>query len=132
MCHNSNESKSNCLSEIETSLADSNLSTAAHDLYKKYLPVAQETYDQFFQVEKIRTDFSPFLEFIKGVTPYVSGKTYNKITMDPDYSLDDYDTQWTIRHEFGHVLGFPDCYLEFFDPDKKEMTYYTIEPDNLC
>ncbi len=78
-----------------------------------------------------KNEVSPFLEFVKGVTPHVSGETHNKITMDPDYSLDDYDTQWTIRHEFGHVLGFPDCYLEFYDSEKMEMTYYTIEPDNL-
>ncbi|MBC7420283.1 MAG: hypothetical protein H7328_06095 [Bdellovibrio sp.] len=74
---------------------------------------------------------SPFLVFEKGITPHVSGATWNSITMDPDYSLEDYDTQWTIRHEFGHVLGFPDCYLEFYDQDKAEMIYYTIEPDNL-
>lgn len=78
-----------------------------------------------------KNDFSPFIEFEKGVTPHVSGPTWNIITMDPDYSLDDYTTQWTIRHEFGHVLGFPDCYLEFFDTDRNEMAYYTIEPDNL-
>lgn len=74
---------------------------------------------------------SPYLEFVKGVTPHVSGANWEKITMDPDYSLDDYNTQWTIRHEFGHVLGFPDCYLEFYNKEEKTMTYYTIEPDNL-
>ena len=78
-----------------------------------------------------QNNFSPFIEFEKGVTPHVSGDTWNKITMDPDYSLDDYDTQWTIRHEFGHVLGFPDCYLEFYNRETAEMVYYTIEPDNL-
>lgn len=74
---------------------------------------------------------TPFIDFQKGVTPNVSGSTWNKITMDPDYSLDDFSTQWTIRHEFGHVLGFPDCYLEFYEPATEEMIYYTIEPDNL-
>lgn len=78
-----------------------------------------------------QNNFSPFIEFEKGVTPHVSGNTWNKITMDPDYSLDDYDTQWTIRHEFGHVLGFPDCYLEFYNRETEEMVYYTIEPENL-
>lgn len=78
-----------------------------------------------------QNSFSPFIEFVKGVTPHVSGQTWNKITMDPDYSLEDYDTQWTIRHEFGHVLGFPDCYLEFYNKEVQEMVYYTIEPDNL-
>lgn len=74
---------------------------------------------------------TPFIEFEAGVTPNVSGNTWNKITMDPNYSLDDFSTQWTIRHEFGHVLGFPDCYLEFYEPATEEMIYYTIEPDNL-
>lgn len=31
-----------------------------------------------------------------------------------------------LAHEFGHVLGFPDCYIEFFDEDKKELVYYEI------
>ncbi len=74
---------------------------------------------------------SPYLEFVKGVTPHVSGAQHEKITMDPDYSLDDYSTQWTIRHEFGHILGFPDCYLEFYEEETETMTYYTIETDNL-
>jgi hypothetical protein len=74
---------------------------------------------------------APFITFEKGVTPHASGATWNEITMDPDYSLDDYNTQWTIRHEFGHVLGFPDCYLEFYDKASGEMVYYTIEVDNL-
>ena len=78
-----------------------------------------------------QNDSAPYIQFESGVTPHVSGSTWNKITMDPNYSLDDFSTQWTIRHEFGHILGFPDCYLEFYDPKKKEMIYYTIEPDNL-
>lgn len=31
-----------------------------------------------------------------------------------------------LAHEFGHVLGFPDCYIEFFDNSKKELVYYEI------
>ena len=74
---------------------------------------------------------APYIQFEAGVTPNVSGSTWNKITMDPNYSIDDFSTQWTIRHEFGHILGFPDCYLEFYNSKTKEMIYYTIEPDNL-
>lgn len=74
---------------------------------------------------------TPYIDFQPGVTPNVSGTTWNKLTMDPNYSLDDFSTQWTIRHEFGHVLGFPDCYLEFYEPVTEEMIYYTIEPENL-
>ncbi len=29
-----------------------------------------------------------------------------------------------IGHEFGHVLGFPDCYSEIFDQKKNELVYF--------
>jgi hypothetical protein len=36
-----------------------------------------------------------------------------------------------FAHEFGHVLGFPDCYIEFFDRSKKELVYYEIAEKNM-
>lgn len=35
-----------------------------------------------------------------------------------------------LAHEFGHVLGFPDCYIEFFDDSKRELVYYEISQKN--
>lgn len=35
-------------------------------------------------------------------------------------------TKRILAHEFGHVLGFPDCYIEFFDDIKKQLVYYEI------
>lgn len=35
-----------------------------------------------------------------------------------------------IAHEFGHVLGFEDCYIEFYN-DQKEIIYYEIDKSNL-
>lgn len=35
-----------------------------------------------------------------------------------------------LAHEFGHVLGFPDCYIEFFDNAKRELVYYEIADKN--
>jgi hypothetical protein len=29
-----------------------------------------------------------------------------------------------IAHEFGHILGFPDCYSEIFDQKKNELVYF--------
>jgi len=52
--------------------------------------------------------------FEPGVTPHVNGIGGRIITMDANAPLDDYDVSWTIRHEYGHVLGFPDCYVEFY------------------
>jgi Zn-dependent peptidase ImmA (M78 family) len=36
-----------------------------------------------------------------------------------------------LAHELGHVLGFPDCYIEFFDSAKKELIYYEIAEKNM-
>ena len=36
-----------------------------------------------------------------------------------------------LAHELGHVLGFPDCYIEFFDHAKKELVYYEIAQKNM-
>ena len=33
----------------------------------------------------------------------------------------------TIAHEIGHVLGFPDCYHEFYDKRKKQVIYYSLD-----
>ena len=74
---------------------------------------------------------APSLESVSGVTPHVSGDYWEKITMDPDYSLDDYNTQWTIRHEYGHVLGFPDCYHEFYDEEQEAFVSYQLDVTNL-
>ncbi len=35
-----------------------------------------------------------------------------------------------LAHEFGHVLGFPDCYIEFFDEKNKDLIYYEISKEN--
>lgn len=34
----------------------------------------------------------------------------------------------TFAHELGHVLGFPDCYHEFYDKQQKEIIYYSLDP----
>jgi hypothetical protein len=35
-----------------------------------------------------------------------------------------------LAHEFGHVLGFPDCYIEYFDEKSKDLVYYEINEVN--
>jgi hypothetical protein len=43
----------------------------------------------------------------------------------------DFETMKKVMsHEFGHVLGFPDCYIEFYDNQRKDLIYYEMGADN--
>ncbi len=72
---------------------------------------------------------SPYIQFQKNVVPHVSGG--NKIVMDANTELEEYDVRWTIRHEFGHILRLPDCYHEFYDEKQKLMINYQIDTSDL-
>jgi hypothetical protein len=85
----------------------------------------------------LKLDFHPkaavHVEFQAGVTPHVNGLAGDTIVMDENAPLTEWDVQWTIRHEFGHVLGLPDCYVEFYDPNEKVMVSYQIDiTDLMC
>jgi hypothetical protein len=69
--------------------------------------------------------------FEPGATPHVNDLGGSIITMDSNPSLSDYNTRWTIRHEYGHVLGFPDCYVEFYDAAAGAMVSYQLDIENL-
>ena len=51
--------------------------------------------------------------------------------MDANQPLTEYDAQWTIRHEFGHVLGLPDCYVEFYIQERGVIMNYQLDIDNI-
>lgn len=88
-----------------------------------------------FELWNLKIDFSnkaqARIRFVPGVTPNVNGLGGNVITMDANQSIEEWEVKWTIRHEFGHVLGFPDCYVEFYDEQAEEMVNYQIDVDNL-
>ncbi len=73
----------------------------------------------------------PRIQFKEGVTANVNGIGGNLITMEAEYPIESNDQKWTIRHEYGHVLGFEDCYLEFYDTQEQAMIYYEIDVNNL-
>ena len=69
------------------------------------------------------------LEFEANTTPHVSDG--NTIVMDLNTNIDEYEVKWTIRHEFGHVLRLPDCYIEFYDPELDHAINYQIDINDL-
>lgn len=55
----------------------------------------------------------------------------NRLTMNSDtFHFSQKDAK-TFAHEMGHVLGFPDCYVEFYDAKKKVMVFYSLDPSNI-
>lgn len=72
-----------------------------------------------------------YVTFEAGATPHVDGLGASHITMDANRNIQEYTSKWTIRHEFGHVIGFPDCYIEYYDSERKVMINYQIDTTNL-
>ncbi|MEA9358024.1 hypothetical protein SHI21_17460 [Bacteriovorax sp. PP10] len=73
----------------------------------------------------------PRIEFKEGVTAHVNELGGNLITMEAEYPIETKDQKYTIRHEYGHVIGFQDCYLEFYDTSEKSMVYYEVDVNNI-
>lgn len=73
----------------------------------------------------------PRLKFEAGTVPHVDRLGGNNIVMDSNQSIEEYESQWIIRHEFGHVLGLPDCYHEFYDVNLKAFVNYQLDTTDL-
>ena len=70
------------------------------------------------------------LEYQTGVTPHAFK---GRIVMDKNEPITEWSSQWTIRHEFGHLLGFTDCYVEFYDDSKDAIVNYQLDvTDIMC
>jgi hypothetical protein len=68
-----------------------------------------------------------------GALPHVNGVGGDTIVMDANTVKWLEQTQVTMTHEFGHVIGFPDCYVEFWDVERESFVFYSLEPeDRMC
>lgn len=81
---------------------------------------------KFELVESYSSDVVMILPSLKG-TSYVPESNNRLIYLST--AQDIMTTKRILAHEFGHVLGFPDCYIEFFDYSKKELIYYEISKE---
>lgn len=127
-------------SGLEWNKKNQNLAVApfvnpVNDVYRHFLKFNLEQEWQFndWKLEIQFTNKSDAVEvhWEPGVTPHVPGLGSPNIYMDSNSLLSEWDVQWTIRHEFGHVLGLPDCYHEFYDDEKGVIISYQLDTTNL-
>lgn len=104
----------------------------------KFIPYLQNNIEDEFRwgnwsLKMIFGSFvnGPLLKFEPGVVPHVNGLGGNEIVMDSNQPIEEYESQWTIRHEFGHVVGLPDCYHEFYDVTAKAYVNYQLDVTDL-
>lgn len=106
----------------------------------KFIPYLQNNIEDEFRwkdwgmkIEFGQFENGPRLKFVPGVVPHVNGLGGNEIVMDSNQPIEEYESQWTIRHEFGHVIGLPDCYHEFYDVEAKAYVSYQLDiTDLMC
>ena len=70
-----------------------------------------------------------YLEFKPNVTPHVSQG--NIVVMDANSPIEEFSVKWTIRHEYGHILRMPDCYVEFYDEKEEVAVNYQLDVTDL-
>jgi hypothetical protein len=107
---------------------------------EKFIPYLRDNIQDEYRFKEwaLKLNFGTFsngpkLIFENGVVPHVNALGGNEITMDSNQPIEEYESQWTIRHEFGHVLGLPDCYHEFYDVDLKAFVNYQLDiTDLMC
>jgi hypothetical protein len=104
----------------------------------KFIPYLQDNIEDEFQwgTWGIKMVFGNYpngalLKFETGVVPHVNGLGGNEIVMDSNQPIEEYESQWTIRHEYGHVIGLPDCYHEFFDSQLGAFVNYQLDVTDL-
>lgn len=97
----------------------------------------KENIEDEFQTDTWQMEFNfvkgglgvAYLKFKPNVTPHVTGG--NIIVMDANASIEEYSVQWTIRHEYGHILRLPDCYIEFYDEEEELAVNYQFDVTDL-
>lgn len=91
-----------------------------------YVESAWSTTNVKFKVNHLNTgQGKPVVRFQKGITSHVDSDTKSVISLNT--RLRGIGLTKTLAHEIGHVIGFKDCYVEFYDHDKESLIYYELD-----
>lgn len=120
-----------CQKENEATIMNLKVSSINHDIMalQELLDYVQETWRRSnfkLKIEQVESKGSDVIEIIpsSGMISYVPDNNNRQIYLSTN--LDLATKKKVLAHEFGHVLGFPDCYIEFFDNQKKDLIYYEM------
>lgn len=78
-----------------------------------------------------QADNIPNFSFKTNAVAHVNKLGGNNIVMNAGSDMNSAGAKFTISHEFGHVLGFPDCYIEFYDEEQDAFINYQLSKTDL-
>lgn len=64
---------------------------------------------------------------------YVPDQQRNLMYLDPAMARNDKTSarRMVMAHEFGHVLGYRDCYVEFYESESDQFVFYQVDSRNI-
>lgn len=118
------------------SFGDPRLEAFLADTVEKYWKVGNKQVIVNFKAPGNYVEEMPYLKLLPHITNHVSipdPRTYASRYMALDKDNIDYSKglEITVAHEFGHILGFPDCYSEFYEEETKSIIYYELDDKNI-
>lgn len=86
-----------------------------------------------FRVEFAKRSDAPTVVFDKTKMPMVIRQlgVGIKLVWNPTLPRAAASNQQRLAHEFGHVIGFKDCYFEYYDAAANELVSYQLDTRNL-
>lgn len=98
------------------------------EFYENFKLIVKDFWGVSIQPSTDATD--PKILIKKDIIPNVSNNR-KIISWNQNYDLKSNYGRQVMAHEFGHIIGFPDCYVEFFDAEKDEAIFYFLNRDNI-